>query len=158
MTDCDDTLTMLLLRGALDRDAAAHLAACPRCRAEQAAVEGLARTLAAPPGPTPPPGLATRVLGAAEPLLARNARRAAGSILARALAAALLPLPVILLLDFYLVRAAFALLTTILPTALGAYLVFNYTATFALLLALTYGAIPIFVERQVRLRREESHA
>src|SRR5439155_901925 len=75
-----------------------------------------------------------------------------------AVAAALLPLPVILLLDFYLVRAAFALLTTILPTALGAYLVFNYTATFALLLALTYGAIPIFVERQVRLRREESHA
>src|SRR5438128_52052 len=113
---------------------------------------------AAPPGPTPPPGLATRVLGAAEPLLARNARRAAGSILARALAAALLPLPVILLLDFYLVRAAFALLTTILPTALGAYLVFNYTATFALLLALTYGAIPIFFERQVRLRREESNA
>ena len=157
MTDCDETLTTLLLRGALDRDAAAHLAACPRCRAESAAVEGLARTLAAP-GPTPPPGLATRVLGAAEPLLARNARRAAGSILARALAAALLPLPVILLLDFYLVRAAFALLTTILPTALGAYLVFNYTATFALLLALTYGAIPIFVERQVRLRREESHA
>src|SRR5947208_12021760 len=110
MTDCDETLTELLFGRALDRDAAAHLAACPRCRAERAAVEGLARTLAAPPGPTPP-GLATRVLGAAEPLLARNARRAAGSILARALAAALLPLPVILLLDFYLVRAAFALLT-----------------------------------------------
>jgi len=158
MTDCDETLTALLFGRALDRDAAAHLAACPRCRAERAAVEGLARTLAAAPGPAPPPGLATRVLGAAEPLLARNARRAARSILARALAAALLPLPVILLLDFYLVRAAFALLTTILPTALGAYLVFNYTATFALLLALTYGAIPIFVERQVRLRREESHA
>ena len=88
----------------------------------------------------------------------RNARRAAWSTLARALAAALLPLPAILFLDFYVVRAAFALLTTILPTPLGAYLVFNYTATFALLLALTYGAIPILVERQVRLRREESHA
>ena len=64
----------------------------------------------------------------------------------------------ILLLDFYLVRAAFGLLVAILPTALGAYIVFNYAATLALLLALTYGAIPIFVERQVRLRREESHA
>ena len=64
----------------------------------------------------------------------------------------------ILLLDFYLVRAAFGLLVAILPTALGAYIVFNYAATLALLLALTYGAIPIFVEQQVRLRRQERHA
>src|SRR6266481_4247123 len=35
MTDCDDTLTTLLFRGALDPDVAAHLAACPRCRAER---------------------------------------------------------------------------------------------------------------------------
>src|SRR5207247_833741 len=28
MTDCDDTLTTLLFRGTVDRDAAAHLAAC----------------------------------------------------------------------------------------------------------------------------------
>ena len=158
MTDCDDTLTALLFRRALDRDAAAHLAECPRCRAERASVEGLARTLTAAPVPAPPPALATRVREAAEPLLARNARRAAWPTFARALAAALLPLPAILLLDFYLVRAAFALLTTILPTALGAYIAFNYAATLALLLALTYAAIPIFVERQVRLRRQESHA
>ena len=158
MTDCDETLTALLFGRALDRDAEAHLAACPRCGAERAAVEGLERTLAAAPGPTPPPGLAPGVLGAAEPLLARNARRAAWPTFARALAAALLPLPAILLFDFYLVRAAFALLTTILPTALGAYLAFNYAATLALLLALTYAAIPIFVEHQVRLRRQESHA
>ncbi len=158
MTDCDDTLTTLLFRGALDPDVAAHLAACPRCRAESAAVEGLARTLAAAPVPAPPPALAARVLAAAEPLLARNARRAAWPTFARALAAALLPLPAILLLDFYLVRFAFGLLTAILPTALGAYLAFNYAATLALLLALTYAAIPIFVEHQVRLRRQESHA
>ena len=49
-------------------------------------------------------------------------------------------------------------MTAILPTALGAYLTFNYAATLALLLALTYAAIPIFVEHQVRLRRQESHA
>jgi len=158
MTDCDQTLAALLFHGALDRDAAAHLAACPRCRAEQAAVESLARRLAEAPVPAPPPALATRVLVAAEPLLVQNARRAAWPTLARALAAALVPLPAILLLDFYLVRAAFGLLTAILPTALGAYIVFNYAATLALLLALTYGAIPIFVERQVRLRRQESHA
>jgi hypothetical protein len=158
MTDCDQTLASLLFHRAVDRDAAAHLAACPRCRAEQAAVESLARRLGAAPVPAPPPALATRVLVAAEPLLLQNARRAAWPTLARALAAALVPLPAILLLDFYLVRAAFGLLTAILPTALGAYIVFNYAATLALLLALTYGAIPIFVEQQVRLRRRESHA
>src|SRR5439155_235088 len=121
-----------------------------------------ARRLLAPlpaaPVPAPPLGLTWRLLAAAEPLLARNARRAAWPTFALALAAALLPLPAILLLDFYLVRAAFALLTAILPTALGAYLTFNYAATLALLLALTYAAIPIFVEHQVRLRRQESHA
>ena len=158
MTDCDDMLTTLLFRGAPDADVAAHLTACPRCRAESAAIEGLERALAAAPVPAPPPALARRVLAAAAPLLARNARRAAWPTLARALAAALLPLPVILLLDFYLVRFAFGLLTAILPTALGAYLAFNYAATLALLLALTYAAIPIFVEHQVRLRRQESHA
>ena len=70
MTDCDETLTTLLFGRALDRDAAAHLAACPRCRAESAAVEGLERTLAAAPVPAPPPALARRVLAAAAPLLA----------------------------------------------------------------------------------------
>ena len=158
MSDCDETLTTLLLGGALDPDATAHLAACPRCRAERVAVEGLARVLAAAPVPGPPLGLRWRLLAAAEPLLARNARRAAWPTFARALAVALLALPAILLLDFYLVRGTFALLTTILPTALGAYLTFNYAATLALMLALTYAAIPIFVEHQVRLRRQESHA
>src|SRR5690348_2634852 len=137
MTDCDDTLTALLFRGAPGPDVAAHLATCPRCRAERAAVEGLARTLAAAPVPAPPLGLTWRLLAAAEPLLARNARRAAWPTFARALAVALLALPAILLLDFYLVRGTFALLTTILPAAVGAYLTFNYAATLALLLALT---------------------
>ena len=158
MSDCDETLTTLLLGGALDPDATAHLAACPRCRAERVAVEGLARTLAAAPVPAPPLGLTWRLLAAAEPLLARNARRAAWPTFAIALAVALLALPAILLLDFYLVRGTFALLTAILPTALGAYLTFNYAVTLALLLALTYAGIPIFVEHQVRLRRRESHA
>ena len=158
MTDCDETLTALLLGGALGADGAAHLATCPRCRAEKESAEGLRRTLAAHPVAAPPPTLTAQVLRAATPLLARNARRATWPTLARALAAALVPLPVILLVDFYLVRAAYGILTALLPGGLGAYLVFNYTATLALLLALTYGAIPILVEQQVRRRQQESHA
>jgi anti-sigma factor RsiW len=158
MIDCDEALAKFLLQGARDGEAAAHVAGCPRCAPELTAVEAARRALAAGPAPMPPADLATRVCRAAAPLLARNARRAAWPLLSRALVAALLPLPVILLFDVYLVRTAFGLLTSILPTALGAYLVFNYAATLALLLALTYGAIPILVEQQVRRRVWESHA
>ena len=157
MTECDETLTTLLLGRPLDRDAAAHLAACPRCRAERAAVEVLARTLAAAPAPAPPLGLTWRLLAAAEPLLASNARRAAWPALARALGAALVPLPAIVFVDFHALRAAYAVLSSVLPGGLSLYVVFNQAATLTLLLALSYSAIPILAERQVRLRRRESH-
>jgi hypothetical protein len=105
----------------------------------------------------PPPGLAGRVLRAAAPLLARNARRATWPAVARALAAALVPLPLIAFFDWQIVRTAHAVLSRVLPDALSFYLVFNYTATLVLLLALTYAAVPILVERQARLRHQESH-
>ena len=61
-------------------------------------------------------------------------------------------------LDFYLMRAMYGVLDALLPRALSLYVVFNYAATLTLLLALTYGMIPIVAERQMRLRREESRA
>jgi hypothetical protein len=153
-TDCDDSLTALLFG---DPAAEAHVAACARCRAERADVERARGLLAAAPEPVPPPGLAGRVLRAAAPLLARNARRATWPAVARALAAALVPLPLIAFFDWQIVRTAHAVLSRVLPDALSFYLVFNYTATLVLLLALTYAAVPILVERQARLRHQESH-
>ena len=143
---------MLLSGRALDAGSASHLAACPRCSAEQAAVRALAAY--AVPAPPSPAG----VLATAAPLLALRARRAGWRALGRAVAAALVPLPLIVFLDFYLVRAAYGVLDAVLPRALSLYVVFNYAATLALLLALTYGMIPIVAERQMRLRREESRA
>jgi len=157
MTDCEETLTALAFGGAPDAATAAHLALCARCRADRVQVERVTRALAADVPPAPPPGLTARVLRAAEALLERNARRAAWPELARALAAALVPLPLVLFLDWHIVRAAYAFLSELLPGALSFYLVFNYAATLALLLALTYSAVPILVERQARLRRQESH-
>jgi hypothetical protein len=104
-----------------------------------------------------PAGLAARVLRAAAPLLALNARRAAWPALARAVAAGAAALPLILFVDWQIVRAAHGFLRTVLPDALSFYLVFNYAATLVLLLALTYGAVPILVERQARLRQQEIH-
>jgi len=153
--DCDESLTALLFGD--DAAAEAHVAACPHCREERAAVERARRVLGAAPEPLPPPGLAARVLRAAAPLLARNARRATWPAVARALAAALVPLPLIAFFDWQIVRTAHAVLSRVLPDALSYYLVFNYTATLVLLLALTYAAVPILVERQARLRHQESH-
>ena len=152
--DCDESLTALLFG---DPAAEAHVAACPRCQEQRVGVERARRVLGAAPEPVPPPGLAARVLRAAAPLLARNARRATWPALARALAAALVPLPLIAFFDWQIVRTAHAVLSRVLPDALSYYLVFNYAATLVLLLALTYGAVPILVERQARLRYQESH-
>jgi hypothetical protein len=157
MTGCDDILAALLFGGASDAAAEAHFAACPRCRAERPQIERVRQALAADAVPAPPPALAARVLGAARPLLARNARRSAWPLVARALGAALVLLPVILFVDWQIVRAVHALLSSVLPGALSSYLVFNYAATLALLLALTYSAIPLVAERQARLRHQESH-
>ena len=102
MTGCEDALVAFLL-DQVDAAAVDHIRTCPRCRAEQPAVRALAVRLAADPAPTPPPTLAPRVLTAAGPLLARNAQgaawRAAWPAVARALAAALIPLPAILVFD-----------------------------------------------------------
>jgi hypothetical protein len=154
---CDDALAALLYAATPDADVVAHVDGCPSCREERAAVAGARGALAAAAAPAVPAGLGARVLRAAAPLLALNARRAAWPAVARALAAALLPLPLILFLDWHLVRAAHAVLRSVLPDALSFYLVFNYAATLVLLLALTYGAVPILVERQARLRHRESH-
>ena len=150
---CEEALATLLLTGSLDPAAAAHVSACAHCRAEQPVVT---RALAAYAAPEPRAILTARVLRAAAPLLERNARRAARRALLRAIAAALLPLPAIAVFDFYVVRGLQRLLAAVLPGALSLYVVCNYAVLLAFLLALTYGAVPILAERQVRRRREES--
>ena len=157
MTDCDAALTALLFGRDADRETEAHVAACPRCAVEVARTRGVAAALAADRVPEPSPGLSTHMLRAAEPHLARNARRAAWTTLARALGAALVPLPALLFVDVLLLRWGYGLLAAVLPAPLGLYLVLSYAVTLTVLLALTYGAIPIVAERQLRLRLREAH-
>jgi hypothetical protein len=158
MTECGDILAAILAGRPLDARAEAHLATCAGCGAEAPVMRAVARAFAADVVPDPDAARAARVLRAAAPLLAQNARRVAWSAQLRALAVALLPLPLIAVLDFYLVRTGYRLLSTILPDALSFYVVLNHAVLLAFLLALTYAAVPILAERQVRLRREELHA
>jgi hypothetical protein len=152
---CDDALAAVFLGGPCDEAMRAHLATCPRCREQEPLVGAITQAFAASPTPEPPPGLTARVLRAAGPLLGR---RAAWPALGRAVAAALAPLPLILWIDWLVVRTAERLLSTVLPGVLSTFVVVNYSILLALLLALTYGAVPILAERQARGRRKESHA
>ena len=158
--DCDAVLTeMLLGRSAPDVDA--HLAACPRCRADAAHVRAVTAAFAAAPAPVPAPGLTARVLHAAAPLLAVNARRlpaVAWPRMAAAIAAALLPLPLILLAGWEGLSIANHLLSAVLPEGLSFYLVATHGAALGLLLAVTYGAVPLLAAHQLRLQYEDTHA
>ena len=148
MIGCEEVDEMRFLGRPLAPDALAHTRACARCQAEEASLAAVTGALGASTVPGARAGLNARVLAAAEPLLAANAARAARRRLVRALAAGLLPLPAILLLDFWLVRAGYDLLTRFLPEALSLYVVANWVGFLALLLALTYGAIPFLAARQ----------
>ena len=145
MSLCDDIREARVL-GRRNEAVAAHLDSCPACRAEDGLVTALTSTLAAGHALAPSAALVARVRSAAAPLLARNARAATWRTVGRAVAAAVLPLPIVLLIDGYLVRAIYDALSAVLPNALSLYFVLNYTALLALLLTLAYGAIPLLAD------------
>ena len=154
---CERARTAVAL-GRADADDTRHLATCAACGADAAALRRVASALAAAAAPAAPAALAARVRTAAAPLLARHARAATWRAVARAVAAAIVPLPLVLAIDVYLLRAAYDALRAVLPMALSMYFIVNYTTLLAVLLTLAYGAIPLLAERQARLRREERHA
>jgi hypothetical protein len=161
-TTCDKIVEEIFLGRAVDDTAAAHVRRCERCSQEEPVMRALAHVLGADVAPELPPGLTNRVLSAVAPVLAERAvaaREPYRQSLVRALAVALLPLPVILLLDLYLVRAIHTVLSAVLPAALSTYLTFNYAALVVVLITLTYGSIPLLADRQLRLaRRQERYA
>jgi anti-sigma factor RsiW len=158
---CDSARLAAILGEEPSPAVAEHCAACAECRADAATWSHVAATLAAARPPAPSPALAAHVRAAAAPLLAANvrrageARRALWRTVGRAVAAALLPLPFLVLIDGWVLRALYGTLSSVLPDALSLYFVVNYTTLLAVLLTLAYGAIPLLAERQSRLRREE---
>jgi hypothetical protein len=155
---CDDILAAVLLGTPLPANAATHVTGCARCRSEAPLVRAVAAALAADAVPPPAPALGVRVLAAAEPLLAVRRLHVPWALVLRALGVALLPLPLIVLVDVGLIGAAHRLLAHVLPAALTTYLIANLASTLALLLALTYAAVPLLAARQLRAHPEDAHA
>jgi hypothetical protein len=160
MIDCDTALAGLLFEHAT-ADIDAHRAACARCACDAPAVQSVRAAFDAAPAPAPAEALTAHVLRVAAPLLATNAHRlpaVAWPRMIAAIAAALLPLPAILLAGWEALAAADRVLSAILPERLSLYLVATYAAVLALVLAITYGAVPLLAAHQLRLQHEDSHA
>ena len=155
-TSCDDVRERAFFGRSTPGDDA-HRATCPVCRHEAAELGSLAAAFAAHRAAAPSPALETRVLAAARPVLAARRRHVARRALAAAVAAALLPLPLIVMIDLWALQAIYDGLSRLLPATISFYLVANYAAVLALLGALTYGAIPLLAERQARGRHEALH-
>jgi hypothetical protein len=147
MTTCDDVLTHVLLHGDVPPEGDTHLATCTDCARAVGDVRRVAGALAADVVPEPTAGLSARVLLAAEPILAARRRAVDWTRVAAAIAAAILPLPLILAVDWWIVTQLWQLLSIALPDAVSLFLVGNYVALLALLLTLTYAAVPLLAVR-----------
>lgn len=157
MTPLCDDVRERRLRGMCTAEDGAHVAACAACAAEAETVDALASAFAGHRTAAPSPMLESRVLETATPILAARRRHAARWAVAAAVAAALVPLPLIVLIDVWALQMIYGGLSRLLPPALSFYLVMNYAAVLALLGTLTYGAIPLLAERQARGRHEVLH-
>ena len=88
---------------------------------------------------------------------AARSDRAALARVASAVGAALIPLPLLLVVDVYALRTLHAVLSTFLPEGLTLYLVGGQALMLACLFAFAYGSIPLLAERQRRALGEASH-
>lgn len=132
-------------RGA--RCLAEHVANCPHCRTEAVDPARVAGLLDPLPAGLKVTLLSQQTLAALRPELARRSlirwrRRVAVSVLW-----AMLPLPLILVYDAYVLRTAYELLQAVLPSGVALYVLATYTSVLSLLFALTYAAIPILLAR-----------
>lgn len=155
------TVLAILARGErLDEEGERHRASCADCASLADALTAVGRGVASLPVVEPAPDLDVRVLLAAAPLLAENARVAAatrgalvfdGHRLARALVPAILLFPLLVVADVWLLRFVHETLAGFLPRAFSTWFVLSYAALLAALGCLGFGAIPLLVERQAPL-------
>lgn len=130
-----------------------HLSECGECRAQgvdEAGIGALEEALRVDE-PTADAQLLARTLVSARPLLqARSAAKYRRRV-AAAMAAGLVPLPLIALYSHWLLGVLHQGLGTFFPGGVADVLVGGYTACLLLVISLTYAAIPILADRQPAL-------
>jgi hypothetical protein len=127
-----------------------HAADCADCPSSPISSEGIEALLATQVD-LDTAALSLGVLERLQPELAGFAAALFRRRVAAGLLVALAPLPLILAFNAYLLSAVYALAALIVPSGLAAYLVFSYAAAVLLLLAATYGSIPLLVAKQLAI-------
>jgi len=131
---------------------AAHAAECDACRTEPLPLEQCAAFLNTSAVVLDVTALSQGTLRHLRPELARRARAVLWRRVVVGVLTALLPLPVVLAYDAYLLQLLYGLVSAVLPAAFATYLIVTYAAFLVLLFGSTYAAIPLLVARSMTAR------
>jgi len=123
----------------------AHVEECAACGRNALPIDGIAMVLSRSALSFDPRQLSAQVIERVRPQMERLAARAFRRRVAVVLVISMLPLPLVLAYDAYLLRFLYGAVSWLLPEAVAAYLVLSYAAALVLLLAATYAAIPILL-------------
>jgi hypothetical protein len=125
----------------------AHARECDECGGNAAALAQARALLDAAAVPVDVTGWSRPVLARVAPELQTRARAAFWRRLARTLGAALVPLPLLVVADVWMLGRLYDLAASWLPSGLAAYLVLSYAASLLVLIGSVYAAIPLLLAR-----------
>lgn len=127
-----------------------HADGCPECQAAPLPLATIHRVLNSASVQVDVGQLSARAMAHVRFALERNTQRAVWRRALRAVGMALLPLPVVTAYAVVVLWAIYSLAAMLLPSALAAYLVGTYAAALALMAAVTYAAIPVWLATRLR--------
>jgi hypothetical protein len=135
-----------------DNVLAAHARECEDCRASAPPLAELSSMLDANRAEVDAAALSQLALARVAPELRARADVTFWRRLVPALVAALLPLPVVLAADVWLLGRLYELAATWLPSSVAAYIVISYAASALVVVGAAYAAIPLLIARPVAAR------
>ena len=126
----------------------AHSADCAECKNTPLPLDRIAAVLEAAVLAIDAAALSRQTFAQLRPELQRRALAVGWRRVAIGVLLSLLPLPLVLAYNAYLLHVVYDLLSNLLPAAIAAYLVLSYGAFLLLLFATTYAAIPLLMVHQ----------
>ena len=126
-----------------------HERECEECRAAALPIAELSELLGRGAAPVDPRPLSALALARVAPALQGRAQAVFWRRLVRALSAALLPLPLLIAADWWLLGRLYDVAAAWLPSAVAAYLVLSYAASLVVLIGGVYAAIPLLLAHPV---------
>jgi hypothetical protein len=132
-----------------DNPLVSHVGECDECRPSPPSVAALAARLDASAVQIDAARLSRLALARVRPALRVRAEAAFWRRFIRALAAALLPLPLLVAADWWLLGRLYDVVAAWLPSAVATYFVLSYAASLVVLIGSVYAAIPLLLAHHI---------